>query len=109
MVKDIIGVCVFTDLGDGCLVAKFANNHSTPMSEACKLLNKELDVSGSPFCGVYSTTWIERPGVYANAELTIVQHQTLPGVYNLKWLNPNSFEGIGMLHEGRLVCSYWNV
>lgn len=37
MNKEIIGVCVFTDLGDWCLVTKYANNHSEPHTEACKL------------------------------------------------------------------------
>ena len=108
----IIGTFVFRNEGDGCLNAKYMNEHEMlPYGETCVLQDQNRNHQG--FIGNYSTTWFEQNQINQTAVLSINPNNSNnagnANSFVLEWRRNGNliFKGIGMVYGEVLVGAYW--
>ena len=113
MTNQLIGSFIFINQGYGNLSSIYQNNHEPePFPEIAKKKRDELKLyNPDVFEGIYEAVWLE-PGNHIKAELTIIKRSD--NTYKLEWCNlsPNvikGFEGLGMLHDGKLIGHYTEI
>ena len=108
----VLGYFVFENVGDGCLVSKFANwNEHSPCTECARLKKGPVSLG---FEGEYYSTWIEEGDAADAAEgpchvtLIIQAKKNATGIFTLEWSEGATFYGEGMMYGKLLVGAYWD-
>lgn len=105
----LIGSIVFINKGYGILSGVYHNNIDTePFPESSKRKDSNMEITDL-FEGVYNTVWLETGNKDDKTELEIIKKSN--GTYALKWYVANNtyYEGIGFIHDGKLIGSYWQL
>jgi hypothetical protein len=119
------GAFCFRNEGDGCIAGRYFNDGTVGatrsaaignpnarraiFSEACIRTQLDNAFPQDPFCGTFTSTWIEST-VIPNSQLTVSRHATADGIYTLRWGNDQAvlFHGRGMITDGLLMGYYTN-
>ena len=109
MTVKLIGSFVFINQEYGILSSVYHNNIATePYPETAKR-KKDSEETTDLFEGMYSTIWLEVRDVDDRTDLEITRQRN--GTYKLTWFDSKKtyYNGIGFLHDNKLVGSYWQV
>ena len=107
MTVKLIGSFVFINQGYGVLSSIYHNNIANdPFPETAKR-KKEFLLTEDIFEGSYNAIWLEVLDADNKANLEIIRQRN--GTYKLRWFDSKKtfFDGIGFLHDGKLIGSYW--
>ncbi|MFZ4751936.1 MAG: hypothetical protein ACOYLG_01215 [Chitinophagaceae bacterium] len=105
----LIGSFVFMNQSYGILSGLYHNNIDTdPFPESAKRRKSEGEIT-DVFAGVYNTVWLETGNKDDNTELEITRKSN--GTYELRWYDAQKtyYNGIGFIHDGKLIGSYWQL
>jgi hypothetical protein len=110
----VIGVILYTHLGDGCVTGKYQENGLNPQTESLTKIKKDKSedenaANRNTWLGKYTATWTEGNTNAVNGEVTITDAGNNGFLFEWRVGINTVFYGHGMrVSTNQLAVCYWN-